>query len=954
MGVVYLAEDLSLHRKVALKFLPPAVAQDPTARARLVREAQAASALDHPHIATIYEIGDWEGQLFIAMAYCAGKTLKDRLAGGQLPIREVVSFGAQIASALNAAHAAGVVHRDLKPANIMVSPEGEIRVLDFGLARLVGPDEDTASRMTVAGTTVGTVAYMSPEQLRGEDVDQRSDIWALGVVLQEMLTGRLPFAGATTWALMQATLADAPAPVLAQRPDTPLELEGLIAAALKKERAARTMTAEHASTELSSCLARLSSPMPAATAPWPVTAWLLRARVLVPTVAVLVALLAAGWWWVDRMSGVGWAREHALPEIMRLADEEQFVEAFDLAVEAERNIPGDRLLAAQWPVISRPATVATTPHGAEVSYRPYGAPDAPWRKLGTTPIRDARMPRGFFNWRIEKPGYEGVDDVGPTPFWPIDLAYTLERAGETPAGMVRVAAGNAPFSVFIPGLDHLPPVQMRDFWIDRHEVTNREFKRFVDEGGYRRRELWRYDFVKDGRRLSWEEGMALLRDSTGRPGPATWETGAYPDGQDDHPVGGVSWYEAVAYAEYAGKALPTIFHWSRAAEQRMAADIVPAGNFDDRGPQAVGKSQAMSRFGAFDMAGNLKEWCWNAASEEKRYILGGAWGEPVYMFTDADAQSPFDRRPTFGFRCVRLSPEDRLAAEVTRAIEFPSRDFSKETPVSDEVFRAFAGLYAYDRTDLAARLESVDETGDAWRREKVTYAAAYGNERVVAHLFLPKGGRPPYQTVVFFPGSGDLQRVSSDREMDIRRVDFIVKSGRALLYPVYKSTFERGDEIKSDYPNQTAAWRDHVVMWSKDLRRSVDYIESRADLAHDPVGFVGFSWGAAMGAILPALEPRLKAAVLLVGGFYLQRALPEADAINFAPRVTIPVLMLNGRYDFFYPTEASQVPMFRLLGAPVDRKRYVVYETGHTIPRAELIRETLDWLDRHLGPVRQP
>ncbi len=592
----------------------------------------------------------------------------------------------------------------------------------------------------------------------------------------------------------------------------------------------------------------------------------------------------------------------------------------------------------------------TTPEGAEVSYRPYGAPDASWRKLGTTPIRDASMPRGFFEWRIEKAGYEAVDDVGPTPFWPIDLAYTLDRAGDTPPGMVRVSAGE-PFSVFIPGLDHLRPVEIRDFWIDRHEVTNRQFKRFVDKGGYRRREFWRHEFVRQGRRLSWEEAIALFRDSTGRPGPATWESGAYPDGQDEYPVAGVSWYEAAAYAEYAGKALPTIFHWSQAAEQRMAAGVVPQSNFGSRGPRPVGQSLAMNRFGAVDMAGNVKEWCWNAALGEKRYILGGAWGEPVYMFTDADAQAPFDREPTFGFRCVKLLPDDQLAGDVTRMIEFPSRDLSKERPVSDEVFRAFAGLYAYDRTELAAKIEWVDDSNEAWRREKITYAAAYGNERIIAHLFLPKAGKPPYQTIVFFPGSGDLRRQSSDREIDPRAFDFIIKSGRAVLYPVYKSTFERGDDVKSDYPNETAAWRDHMVMWSKDLRRSIDYLESRDDLARYNVAFLGFSWGAALGPMLAALEPRLKVAVLLVGGFYLQKALPEADVINFAPQVTIPVLMLNGKYDFFYPTEASQLPLFRLLGTPADRKRYVVYETGHTIPRAELIKETLDWLDKYLGPV---
>ena len=976
MGVVYLAEDLRLHRKVALKFLSAEIAADAQSRARFEREAQAASALDHPHIATVYEIGESDNRPFIAMAYCDGETLKDRIARGPMPISEATSIGAQIAAALKAAHAEGIVHRDLKPANIMlqaargptpargqtatasgdspprVSEGVVVKVVDFGLAKVTANDQETAARMTAAGTTLGTVAYMSPEQVRGEDVDQRADVWSLGVVLYEMLTGRLPFSGANSWAIMRAAVEDAPAPIQAQRPDAPAEVLQLIDRALTKDRAARTLSAADMEAELGASHLRASSSGLGATPLPPVPKPRRRARVLIPVAVLLVIAALPLGWWLNRSAKIRWAREEALPEILRLSEREEYVQAFDLAIEAERYIPGDRLLSAQWPNIARSASVTTTPPGAEVRYRPYAAQDGPWRQLGTTPIQSARMPRGFYQWRIEKDGYVPVDDVGPWPFGAtVELAFSLDAAGVAPPDMVRVSTAGTPFTVFIPGLDHLPPVELRDFWIDRHEVTNRQFKRFLDEGGYRRRDLWRHEFVKDGRRLSWEQAIPLFRDGTGRPGPATWELGSYPEAQGDHPVTGVSWYEAAAYAAFAGKALPTIFHWSRAADQRLAGDIVPRSNFGGRGALPVGQSQSMNRFGTFDMAGNVKEWCWNDAPGGQRYILGGAWNEPVYMFTDAYAHSPFSREPTFGFRCVKLPPEDRLTDAVSGLIDVPSRDYSREKPVSDEVFRAYAGLYAYDRTVLSPKVESVDDSNDDWTREKVTFSSAYGTERVIAHLFLPKRARPPFQTVVFFPGSNALNARSSDRDINPRLFDFIVKSGRAFLFPVYKSTFERGDEVRSDYPNETAAWRDHVIMWGKDLRRSIDYLETRDDIARDRVAFVGFSWGAVMGAHLLALEPRMKAAVLWVGGFYLQKALPEADTINFASRVKIPVLMLNGRYDFFYPTEASQLPLFRLLGTPPEHKRHLLYEAAHALPRNELIKETLNWLDRYVGPV---
>jgi dienelactone hydrolase len=172
------------------------------------------------------------------------------------------------------------------------------------------------------------------------------------------------------------------------------------------------------------------------------------------------------------------------------------------------------------------------------------------------------------------------------------------------------------------------------------------------------------------------------------------------------------------------------------------------------------------------------------------------------------------------------------------------------------------------------------------------------------------------------------------------------------MYPIYKGTFEREDDLKSDYPNTSSSWRDHVIAWSKDLARSIDYLETRPEIDRNKLAYFGFSWGGAMGAVMPAIETRIKTCIFLVGGLYLQKALPEVDQINFAPRVMQPVLMLSGRYDFFYPVETSQVPMFRLLGARQANKRHVLYDTAHSIPRNELIKESLAWLDRYLGPVK--
>jgi cephalosporin-C deacetylase-like acetyl esterase len=300
---------------------------------------------------------------------------------------------------------------------------------------------------------------------------------------------------------------------------------------------------------------------------------------------------------------------------------------------------------------------------------------------------------------------------------------------------------------------------------------------------------------------------------------------------------------------------------------------------------------------------------------------------------------------------VKYIEPESISSVATAPMPSPRRDLSKEKPVSDQIFQAYRGLYSYDKTPLNASVEQVSSSDEDWKVEKITYAAAYGNEQAITYLFLPKKFKPPYQTVLFFPGSNALT-LRTFSLYPSASLDAVLRSGRAVLYPVYKSTFERGDGMESDVVDQTSTYRDHVIMWTKDASRAIDYAETRPDLAHDKLAYYGYSWGAEMGAIVPAVEPRIKVAILALGGIDFNHSLPEVDTINFLPRVKQPVLMLNGHYDFFFPAQSTQEPFFNLLGSRKGQKKRLLYETGHSIPRNELIKETLNWLDQYLGPVK--
>ena len=974
MGVVYLAEDTTLDRKVALKFIRSDLIGGRDAEARLMREARTASALDHPNIGTIYEVGEWQGHHFIAMAYYEGETLAARVERGPLEIPEACKVLEQVAAALARAHASGIVHRDLKPANVfLVAQDAHLRsgsagrktvttdarpdsgviakLLDFGLARQASEESTAATRLTAPGTTVGTVAYMSPEQARGEEVDASADLWAFGVIAFELLCGRRPFPGAHPASVLHAIIYE-PAPDLrALRADVPERLRGLVAKALAKDKAARPASAEELLAEL-----RAASATPADGGS--LASRLLSPRLAVPLALGLLVAALLGARQLTRAREARWAREQGLPEIARLVEAERFVEAFALAERVERAIPGDPMLARSWPAISRTPEVRSEPSGATVSYKDYATPAAPWTVAGVTPLRGVRVPAGFFRWRFEKPGFRTLEATGPSGPLAIVRGFArvpevvLEPVDQARPGMLLVPADDEPRGLVLPGLEHLPPVRVAEpFWMDEHEVTNAEFKAFVDAGGYGRREHWIEPFVEGTRQLGWNEAIARFRDATGRPGPATWVQGEFPAGQERFPVGGVSWYEAAAYARFAGKALPTLYHWARAAAPNDSPWIVPRANFGGRGPLAVGSREALHRFGHHDLAGNVKEWVSTGPGDGRRYVLGGGFDEPPYMFNEPDARSPFSRPADTGFRCARYASEP--SPELLAPVPWSTRDYGKERPASDATFAIYRRLYAYDKVALQAPVEETDDGDEHFRRERVSVPTAYGSERMKIFLFLPKRTAAPWRTVVFFPGAAALRARGFD-QLPVSQFDFIVKSGRAVALPVYKGTFDRPSELGDSTANPSASYRDHVIAWVKDFMRAVDYLETRPDLDLDRLALVGLSWGARMGSIIPALDDRVKLEVLYVGGFSMQRPMPEVDQIHFAPRVTVPVLMLNGRYDFFFPVSASQQPMFATLGTPAAHKRHLLYDAGHGLPRLETIRETLDWLDRYQPDAPAP
>jgi len=644
-----------------------------------------------------------------------------------------------------------------------------------------------------------------------------------------------------------------------------------------------------------------------------------------------------------------------LLEIEHLKDQGENNAAFNLARQVAPFLGEGYDIEGLWEGISWSTDIDSRPSGARVLQQPIDAAPDDWEEIGVTPLSTVRFPAyDQYRVRLELEGYRSVELLHEA-LWGADWRdeppvnpVQLDRDEDLPEEMVR-----------IPGFtqDH---VEFASYFIDRYEVTNRDYSNFVSSGGYRKPEYWTETFLHQGRIIEFEDAMQEFADRTGRPGPAFWSGGAYASGEGDYPVAGLSWFEASAYARFVDKELPTLAHLEMAMRFFMenSAFIISRSNFGGEGPWSVSNNRSGNSLGVYDMAGNVREWCWNSMTRGQRCTYGAAWNDPPYNVVDIIPKSPWDRDPTHGFRLVRTfdssEKTERLKVQVESA---QVRDFMSETPVSDAEFNIYRRMYDYD--DLPLNVVVVESLKfDFWTRERVEFDLA-NRDRGAAYLYIPHSGTVPYETVVYWPGSDALWAQVIDQEY-LDSFEFLMKSGRVVAQPVFYGTYDRDDANRpinyetlwaSAESTATTNYRDLQTTWIQELSRMIDYLETRNDVAHDRLGFYGFSWGGGLAPVVLAVESeRINAAVLNVGGLNAtSKYLPESDGFNFVTRVTTPVLMVNGEYDIVVPLETAQKPLYNLLGTDPQHKKMVVVPSAHLVPEDVLIREALDWFDRYLG-----
>jgi DNA-binding winged helix-turn-helix (wHTH) protein len=610
------------------------------------------------------------------------------------------------------------------------------------------------------------------------------------------------------------------------------------------------------------------------------------------------------------------------------------------------------------PAMARVA-IETSPPGAMVSYKPYAEAEADWQPIGVTPF-EAELPQGTFRLRFIADGREPVVMAAPNPsmlFNNVDRGFfvvELPASGQVPEGMVFVPAGN----YRLPLVGSYNDTDLGEFYIGRTEVSNGEYADFVAMGGYRNEDFWQD--LEEQQGADADAMRSRFVDTTGKPGPAGWVGGTFPQGEGDLPVTGVSWYEAMAYARFRGMQLPTARHWARAAlgidEGRwpLARDLLNVARTSSPGPGPVDDDTAMSTWGAVNLIGNVREWT-TSSNGQARLSLGVGFSGPQWQYANPTVRLPAERAADQGFR-LALYDDSVVAERPMMAGAVPA-----VPDVSASAFDEFRQKFHYPAGSVIPAMveRGSSEVEREWLRERYTIDSEELAEPLPVLVFRPRHSARPLQPVIFLPPGDSYAGSFPSSDIDITRydIDFVVRSGRALVWPIIVGTHERLRRREPPaFEELTRRWLENKRIRRAEVGAVIDFLQLSDDFDGDKVSLLAASFGATyVSPHILATEPRIRTAVMMSATLASVDTAMFPDLVNpnsYWPKVDLPVLLLNGRYDISTHLIESRDLLLRSIGTSGADKRGIIYDSSHwPLPPHRVEKDVTDWLDSHLGPV---
>ena len=478
---------------------------------------------------------------------------------------------------------------------------------------------------------------------------------------------------------------------------------------------------------------------------------------------------------------------------------------------------------------------------------------------------------------------------------------------------------------------------IKPFYMDKYEVSNKDYKEFVDANGYYREEFWPVDLMHEGKKISFNEVKTSFVDKANFPSPKDWYQGTYENGKDLYPVSGISWYEASAYAKFRNMSLPSVAEWFYAFDRNRPERALKNANINSYNyTKSRIESDSENNNGIFDMAGNVREWVSNNIKDENsRGILGGSFVDDTYVPFEFYSQNAWNRSSYNGIRLVKKIESDN-SGEIFYKRE-KLRNFYENYRTTEKEWDLIESLFMYDKNNINFEHLETSKVNDQefyCRSSNITSS----NFIMPVHHLLSDPEIKSKKALIYFPGSNALLR---DKITYPTWMTEMVNSGVDVIFPEYLSTYSRQDGMNTDIGNTTMNYRDHLITWVKEVRYAVDYAIQNGYEPH----YFGVSWGGQVGVNILAIEDRFKTGILYVGGISLDDVREEIQPEKYAARIKTPTLLLNGRYDFYFPYQSSQLPLFNLMNLDNNSKRHVVVDYAHYVPTHIVREETLEWIN---------
>ena len=638
-----------------------------------------------------------------------------------------------------------------------------------------------------------------------------------------------------------------------------------------------------------------------------------------------------------------------IPELIEVFDNGEISKSFIMSRDLLKIYPNNEIIKNYYSKSSRYVKLKTDKKGIDVSVMYPG--DSTYNYIGKTPIDSFVVPNNY-QYHYLKFNYDNAEFIERSRN---NHDYRFpENTIEIPKGH-KAFLGITPRFMWLQGLD-FENINIESFSIAENEVSNKDFQEFVDAGGYENRIYWDFPYQVGSKTYDFNSTIKMFTDRYGKPGPSNWAYGQFPAGLDNYPVTGISWFEARAYAKFKNLKLPNIYEWAYASgvsENFMNVNQYVTRNSNYNSTQLREVSIKLGSYnGLNNIGGNIKEWTLNpnGDNQEKFSIMGGAYNEPSYTFNNYYSLSPFDRSIGNGFRLSKNLTNGQSELDNDIIPEF-KRNFYKIEDISDEVFNVYKSQFDYNSQLLNSTTSSIENFQDGYSSQIFEMETTYeSDEKLFGYVVFSNKFKDKYDPIIIYPNASSIGS-NTDTNLPnqlLNRFKYLIDEGYAIIHPIYHNTYSREKTHNTFWPNDSEKYKNTIIKIGQDYKRSLDYIESRNDFNFENLSYFGYSWGSTTSNYLLAIDDRIKAAVLCVGGLMMQKSKKEVEAHYYVRRIKTPILHIVGKEDGIFGFEESYKPWKELIGTAKDKLKLIELDNvGHGLPWDTIRKHHSNWIKAH-------